>query len=120
MFLGHEISVGKSEMMWGPNQGGAFLWSANAEPIYMFRINRVEPIYIPYFSRIFGPIRYDNYFGTLKGHIAPNRPWVFGNKISLHPFKSLELGFSRSCEFAGKDYSPLTFGNILELFFKCG
>lgn len=117
---GHEISAGKSEMWWGPNQGGAFLWSTNAEPIYMFRINRVEPLYIPFLSRIIGPIRYDNYFGDLKGHIDPNKPWVFGNKISIHPFKDLEVGFSRSCEFAGKGYSPLTFGTFWNCFSSAG
>lgn len=118
--LGHEISIGKSEMWLGPNQGGAFLWSTNAEPIYTFRINRVEPLYIPYFSRIFGTIRYDNYFGALKGHVSPNRPWIFGNKISIHPTKDIELGFSRSCEFAGRDYSPLTFGTFWKCFSSSG
>lgn len=117
---GHEISVGKSEMWWGPNKGGSFLWSTNAEPIYMFRINRVEPLYIPFLSRIIGPIRYDNYFGDLKGHIDPNQPWVFGNKVSIHPFKDLELGFSRSCEFSGKGYSPLTFGTFWNCFISGG
>jgi hypothetical protein len=118
--LGHEISVGKSEMWWGPNQGGAFLWSINAEPIYMFRINRVEPLYIPFLSRLVGSIRYDNFFGELKGHVDPRQPWVFGNKISIHPFKDLEFGFSRSCEFAGKEYSVLTFGTFWNCFRSSG
>jgi Capsule assembly protein Wzi len=117
---GNEISVGKSEMWWGPNQGGAFLWSTNAEPIYMFRINRVEPLYIPFLSRIIGPVRYDNYFGDLKGHIDPRQPWIFGDKISIHPFKDLEIGFSRSCEFAGKGYSVLTFGTFWNCFVSAG
>jgi hypothetical protein len=117
---GHEISGGKSEMWWGPNQGGAFLSSTNAEPLYTFRINRVEPLYIPFLSRIIGPIRYDNYFGDLKGHVDPRQPWIFGNKISIHPFKDLELGFSRSCEFAGKGYSVLTFGTFWHCFSSAG
>jgi hypothetical protein len=117
---GNEISIGKSEMWWGPNQGGTFLWSTNAEPIYMFRINRVEPLYIPFLSRIIGPVRYDNYFGDLKGHIDPRQPWIFGDKISIHPLKDLEFGFSRSCEFAGKGYSVLTFGTFWNCFISSG
>ena len=117
---GMEISGGKSEMWWGPNQGGAFLSSTNAQPLYTFRINRVEPLYIPFVSRILGPIRFDNYFGDLKGHVSPNQPWVFGNKISIHPLKDLEFGFSRSCEFAGKGYSPLTFGTFWNCFASAG
>lgn len=117
---GHEISAGKSDIWWGPNQGGAFLSSTNAEPLYTFRINRVDPLYIPFLSRIIGPIRYDNYFGDLKGHVDPRQPWVFSNKITIHPFKDLELGFSRSCEFAGKGYSVLTFGTFWHCFSSAG
>jgi len=117
---GTEISVGKSDMWWGPAQGGAMLYSNNAEPIYMLRINRVEPLYIPFLSRIIGTIRTDNFFGDFKGHRSPNNPWVFGNKVSIHPTKDLEFGFSRTDEFAGKGYHPLTFGNFWNSFTSVG
>lgn len=45
--LNHEISVGKSEDWWGPDQGDSMAWSNNAQPIYALRINRVEPLAIP-------------------------------------------------------------------------
>ena len=117
---GSEISVGKSDMWWGPAQGGAILYSTNAEPIYMLRLDRVEPLYIPFFSRVFGTVRLDNFFGDFKGHRSPNNPWVFGNKISLHPTKDLEFGFSRTNEFAGKGYHALTFGNFWKSFISVG
>jgi Capsule assembly protein Wzi len=109
---GMELSVGKSDMWWGPAQGGAMIYSNNAEPMYTVRINRVEPLYIPGFSRIFGPIRFDNFFGEMEGHSYPKDPWLLGNKISLHPTRDIEFGFSRTVEFAGKDYQPLTFGTF--------
>ena len=34
-------------------------YSNNAENIYSFRINRVEPLHIPGLSYITGPFRYD-------------------------------------------------------------
>jgi hypothetical protein len=34
-------------------------YSNNAENIYSFRINRVEPLHIPLLSRLTGPFRYD-------------------------------------------------------------
>ena len=43
-------------------------WSNNAENIYAFRINRVEPLNIPYVSKVLGPMRYDFFVGSLKGH----------------------------------------------------
>ena len=45
----HEISFGKSDAWMGPAQGASMGWSNNAENIYTFRINRVEPLYIPGF-----------------------------------------------------------------------
>ncbi|MGI8959976.1 MAG: capsule assembly Wzi family protein [Bryobacteraceae bacterium] len=71
---GNEISIGKSELWWGPGQGGAFAYSNNSEPIYMLRINRVEPLLVPWVSKLLGPVRYDLFLGSLKGHISP--PWA--------------------------------------------
>ncbi len=114
---GMETSIGKSDMWWGPGQGGAMAYSNNAEAIYTIRINRVEPLYIPWFSRIFGPIRFDNFFGgPLQGHNNPPSPWLLGDKISLHPTKDIEFGFSRTVEFAGQGYMPLTFGTFWKSF----
>jgi hypothetical protein len=42
--LGHEISGGKSDAWLGPAMGGGMAWSNNAENIYSFRINRIEPL----------------------------------------------------------------------------
>jgi hypothetical protein len=61
--LGHEVSFGKMDNWYGPGVGGGMAWSNNAENVYSFRINRVEPLYIPYISRIAGLIRYDFFVG---------------------------------------------------------
>ena len=50
--IGHEISFGKMDNWYGPATGGGMAWSNNAENVWSFRINRVEPLYIPYISRI--------------------------------------------------------------------
>jgi hypothetical protein len=116
--LGQEFSLGKQSLWWGPGEGGAMLMSNNAEPFYMFRINRTEPLSIPGFSRLFGPIRWDNYFGRLAGHQFPHAPFTYGNKISLKPTPNLEFGFSRSAVFAGQGLTPLTFYTFLHSFFS--
>ncbi len=101
-------------------QGGAFEWSTNAEPNYFLRINMVDPLYIPFLSKFLGPIRWDNYFGDVKGHVDPRQPWIFGDKISLHPTANLEFGFSRSCMFGGKGYSVATVGTFWNCFISAG
>ena len=64
---GHEISGGKSDDWVGPGAGGGMAWDNNAENIYSFRINRVEPLHIPLFSRLFGDVRYDFFVGSPQG-----------------------------------------------------
>jgi Capsule assembly protein Wzi len=114
--LNHEFSVGKSEDWWGPGEGGAVGWSTNAEPIYAFRINRIEPLKIPLLSRLLGPFRYEAIFGDLKGHRYPNAPWVHAEKINFKPTPNLEFGFSRIVVFAGEGHVPLTFGTFWNTF----
>ncbi|MBV9144431.1 MAG: capsule assembly Wzi family protein, partial [Acidobacteria bacterium] len=108
--LSNEISVGKQSYWWGATDSSALMLSNNAAPFYGLRINRTLPLYVPFFSRIFGTVRYDNYFGRLYGNNFPPDPFTFGQKFSMHPTQNLELGFSRSSIFAGKGLEPLTLG----------
>ena len=116
--LGHEISFGKNDHWLGPAKGGSMAWSTNAEAIYAFEINRVEPLRIPWLSRLTGPFRYGFYVGTLKGHTYPNDPWVHVEKISLKPTRNLELGFERTVIWGGKDHVPITIHSFLKSFFS--
>jgi hypothetical protein len=114
--LQHEFSVGKVEDEWGPAKTGSMAMSNNADPIYAFRINRVEPIRIPLLSKVVGPFRYEAMFGDLKGHRYPNYPWIQAQKFSFKPTRNLEFGFSRVVVFAGQGHVPLTFGSFWHSF----
>lgn len=115
--LGHEISGGKSDAWLSPAQGGALAWSNNAENIYSFRINRVEPLHIPLVSKLLGPVRYDFFYGSLKGHTAPNSPYVHSEKFSFHPTSNFEFGFQRTIIFGGAGHAPVTLHTFLKGFF---
>ena len=116
--LNHEISFGKDDHWMGPARGASMLWGNNAENIYDFQINRVEPLYIPGLSRLTGPFRYDFFVGSLKGHTSPNDPWVHVEKISFKPTHSLEFGFSRMVIWGGKGHEPITLHTFLRSFFS--
>ena len=116
--LNHEISFGKQDAWLGPGLGGAFAYSNNAENIYSFRINRIEPLYIPLLSRLTGPFRYDFMIGPLKGHTYPFDPWVHVEKISLRPTENLEFGFQRTVIWGGKNHEPITLHTFLRSFFS--
>ena len=114
---GHEISGGKSDAWLGPSHGSAFAWSNNAENIYSFRINRVEPMTIPLLSRVLGPLRYDFFYGSLKGHTDPNHPYVHSEQFSFRPTENFQFQFQRTIIFGGAGHSPVTVAKFIKGFF---
>lgn len=135
--LGHEISFGKDDHWLGPDAGASMLWSNNAENIYDFGINRIEPLRIPGLSRFTGPFRYDFFVGSLHGHtlvpnpayqanpspnianvITPGDPWVHMEKISFKPTRDIEFGFDRMTLWGGKGHEPITLHTFLHSFFS--
>jgi len=116
--LNHEISFGKSDHWLAPTKGGSFLYTNNAENIYAFQVDRVEPLYVPLLSRLTGPFRYDFFVGSLKGHSDPNAPWIHTEKINFKPTPNVEFGFSRSSIWGGKGHTPITLHTFLKSFFS--
>ncbi len=117
-WLGHEFSAGKTDAWLGPAYGGAMAWSNNAENIYSFRINRVEPLHIPYVSYFLGSLRYDFFVGSLKGHTDPNSPWVHAEMFSFRPTDNFEFSFERSIIWGGEAHEPVTLGTFFQSFFS--
>jgi Capsule assembly protein Wzi len=115
--LGHEISGGKQDAWLGPGSGGAMAWSNNAENIYSFRINRVEPLNIFLVSKLLGPLRYDFFVGSLKGHSLPNSPWAHADMFSFRPTVNFEFGFERTVIWGGEGHEPVTLHTFLHGFF---
>ncbi len=116
-FAGWNLSFGKQSLWWGPGEGGAFLFSDNAEPIYMFRASRVAPFRLPGVFRWLGPMKWDAFFGKLSGNEFPPRALIHGEKISFKPTPNLELGFSRTVEMGGVG-RPLTLGHLWLSYFS--
>lgn len=134
-FLSHEVSFGKHDLWLGPAQGASFAYSNNAENIYAFQINRVEPLRVPLLSRLTGPFRYDFLVGSLQGHtfvpdpaypanpaapnvLNPGNPWVHVEKISFRPTDNLEFGFERTAIWGGKGHGPINLHSFLKSFFS--
>jgi len=133
----HIVSFGKQDEWLGPGQGGAFAYSNNAENIYAFRINRIEPLRIPLLSALTGPFRYEFLVGALRGHTEmadplyelnhssgannvtnPGDSWVHVEKVSLRPYKDLEFGFERTAMFGGEGHQPVNLKSFLRSFFS--
>lgn len=126
--LNHIISVGKVDQWLGPAQGSSMGYSNNADNIYAFQINRIEPLRIPGLSRITGPFRYEFLVGPMQGHsylppdsthwVLPGAPWMHVEKISFKPTRNLEFGFSRTVIWGGKGHEPVNLHTFLRSFFS--
>jgi hypothetical protein len=117
-FFNHDFSFGKQDEWLGPGLGGAMAYSNNAENIYSFRVNRIEPLRIPLLSRITGPFRYEFLVGPTRGNIYPKNPWVHVEKISLKPTENLEFGFERTVVWGGKGHEAITLDSFFRSFFS--
>ncbi|MDR3775080.1 MAG: capsule assembly Wzi family protein [Terracidiphilus sp.] len=117
-YLNHEISIGKQDEWLGPGMGGAMAYSNDAEDVYAFHINRIEPLHIPLLSYVTGPFRYEFLVGSLKGHVYPNHPWVHVEKISFRPTQDLEFGFERTVIWGGANHEPVNLHSFLRSFFS--
>jgi membrane-associated phospholipid phosphatase len=105
---GWNFSFGKQSLWWGQGEGGALLFSNNAEPIYMFRVSRLEPFTLPWIFRYMGPVKLDAFVGQFAGNDFPPRPIVHVEQISFKPTPNLELVFSRMAEMGGAPVAGVT------------
>ncbi len=58
-----KFPLAKQDDWLGPGLGAGMAYSNNAENIYSFRINRIEPLHVPGLSYITGPFRYEFLIG---------------------------------------------------------
>jgi membrane-associated phospholipid phosphatase len=126
-----QFSFGKQSFWLGPGQAGPFLFSDNAEPIPMFRIDQVSPLYVPLLSRVLGPMRTEFALGRLSGQtwafasqqlFGPhlnNQPFIHVDKISFKPTANFEFGMGVSVIFGGPDL-PFTWKNFLRTYSSNG
>ena len=122
-----QFSFGKENLWLGPGAGGPLLFSDNAEPVMMFRVNPLTSTHIPGLSRILGPFQTEFFLGqlagqswefsngTLYGPGLNTQPFIHGEKISFKPSANLEIGFGLSVLWGGPG-NPITFRNFFKTF----
>ena len=131
-FHNWEISAGKQSIWWGPDSGSSLIYSDNAEPLDMVRINRVSPFKLPSILGLMGPIRMEFFIGQQHGaqfifnpsglvgqwgqDLSP-QPIIHGEELSFKPTPNLEFGFDRTTIYGGPGY-PLTIHTFLRSMFS--
>ena len=123
-----QLSFGQQSLWLGPSQAGPFLFSNNAEPVTMLRIDSVSPYEIPLVSKLLGPIKSQFFLGQLSGQhweyspvlYGPNlssQPFVHGTEFSFHPSANLEINMGFTAQFGGPG-NPFTWHNFLRTFYS--
>src|SRR5207245_1758233 len=74
------VSFGRQSAWLGPGQAGPLLFSDNAQPITMLRIDSASPRKVPLLSRWLGLAQTEFFLGQLSGH-----HWVFANDHLVGP-----------------------------------
>lgn len=131
---GWQTSFGKQTLWTGPTQD-PFLWTDNAEPLYMLRVDQTHPLRLPSFLKWLGPFRTEYWVGKQTGHHWVNtqdvtigfvssfgrtlskQPMVNGFKINFKPTPNFEFGVGRTGMFGGPDF-PITLGSMKHALFS--
>jgi hypothetical protein len=111
----YALTFGKQSLWLGPSESGPLMLSNNADPMYMLRLSRTTPVVLPSVLSLLGPIRGEFLFAKLSGHQFPARPFFNLQKISLHPTRNLQLGFTRASLTNGVGH-PFTAKNLIRNF----
>src|SRR5439155_21352020 len=122
-----QFSFGQQSLWLGATESGPLLFSNNAEPMLMLRVDSVSPYKIPFLSYVLGPARSEFFIGQLSGQrwvfspphlygpeINP-QPFLHGTKLSFRPTRNLEFGMGFTAQFGGPGL-PFTWHNFLRTF----
>src|SRR6266849_2252743 len=116
---GYAVTFGKQSLWLGPGESAPLMVSDNADPEYTLRLVHTSPFYLPWFLRGLGPVQDEYLFSKLSGHKFPARPFFNLQKISVHPTKNLEIGFTRASLWAGVGH-PFTLHLLERNFLALG
>ena len=129
-----QMSFGRQSLWWGPSAGGTMAFTDNAQPIEMFRLNRVSPFRLPWVFSYLGDLRFDSFFGRLTGQEFINnsglgtvaqgqygknlnpQPFLSGARISFKFTQNLEFSMSKTTLYGGPG-NPLTLKTFLQSSF---
>jgi len=130
-FENWQVTFGQQSLWWGPMQGGPLMFSDNAAPVKMFRINRITPFKLPSIGGLLGPIRLEMFLGQLAGHEfvfqsdtgivgqfgqpIGRQPFIQGEKFSFKPSPNFEFGVCLTVVFGGGP-GPLTLHTFLRSY----
>ena len=111
----YSISLGSKKNWWGPGWGGSLILSTNANPISGISIER--NFSDPFESKLLhwiGPWDLSLLLGELEHSRTRSDALFFGMRIGSRPLTNLEIGFSKTSLFCGKN-RPCGFSSFSDM-----
>lgn len=100
---GGEWYASVQRRQWGPGWTGSLILDGAAAPLPAIGWRRPLPLASASpWLRWMGPWSADVFAGRLAGHDQPERPTLFGMRLQLQPFDTLQLGLSRTMQWGGR------------------
>jgi hypothetical protein len=131
---GWQASFGKQSLWLAPTQD-PYLFSNNAEPVYMFRVSQTSPRKLPGILGFLGPYRIELFAGKLTGQHFVNtqdgniavslgrslerQPMINGQKITFKPTPNFEFGVGKTGLWGGPNL-PITLHSTERSLFAGG
>jgi hypothetical protein len=111
------LSANTLERYWGPSQESSLILSNNARPMPTLMVERAAaiPFESPWLSWL-GPWRLNFAVSRMESQRQDiDAPLFMAWRVAIMPFKKIELGFSRTAQFCGKqlECNLSVFGNLL-------
>ena len=109
------LAASTMERWWGPGWDGSLILSNNARPIPALTLsrNRTHAFKSKWLSWI-GPWDFSLIWGQMEAErVIPNTRFL-GLRFTMRPFRSLEIGFSRTAQWCG-DGRPCDFDTFVDL-----
>lgn len=112
-----ELLVGRDSLWWGPGLHGSLILSNNAAPLDQVRLQAAEPFLLPWVGDWVGPTKLLFFLAQLEERRDHPRAKLAGMRVTISPFRALELGLSRAVTFDGDDRPRPDIGDYPRILF---
>ncbi len=112
-----ELLVGRGSIFWGQDEQGGVMLSNHARPLDMIRISNPTPIYLPWFLKHLGAMKWTFFLSNLGPDSVKPYTYFYGLKWSSQISRYIEMGLSHTVMVGGDGAPNISFLNaMLEIF----
>ena len=101
-FSGLDLELGKDSQWWGPGYHGSLLYSNNAEPLTMLKLNNPHPLILPSVFKYLGLFKFTLFATRLEEDRTIPNPYLWGLRLIFKTSPYFELGLQRTAILGGE------------------